>query len=72
MEIDVMAIAEVGRVSQEDIRKVSLLVCGKSSSKEDAVHLLRALGILTTPEAKPVHHVVKLGAVSTRKNRSKT
>lgn len=60
---------EVGRVSDEDIRKAALIICGKAKNKKDAQHLMMALGIVPTPDAKPVHHVVKLGAESTRKYR---
>lgn len=72
MSIDVLGTLELGSASQEDIRKVSLLVCGKARDKEDAIYLMRMLGLIANPDAKPVHHVVKLGPVSTRKNRRTT
>ena len=60
---------EVGQISKEDVRKAAIIICGRSKNKKDARHLMMALGIIPTPDAKPVHHVVKLGPVSTRKYR---
>lgn len=71
MALDGFGTFEVGRVSEEDVRKAALLICGKTRSKKEAREFLMALGIIPTPDAKPVHHVIKLGYVSTRPSRAK-
>lgn len=47
-------------------RLAALTICENAYNLEDAKELLKAVGLIHDSEAKPVHHVVKLGAVSTR------
>lgn len=59
----------------EDERKkrlASLVICGNARNVEDARFLLKACGIIPDPDAKPVHHIVKLGPVTTRPKRKTT
>jgi hypothetical protein len=69
---DVLGTFSTTPVDEETSRKVALLVCSKSKNVDDARALLQILGIIPTPDAKPVHHVVKLGYESTRKHRKKS
>lgn len=56
----------------DEQHRASLTTCHYAQTTDDARDLLRALGLIPDPEAKPIHHVVQLGPVKTRPRRKTT
>lgn len=50
----------------EEQHAAALTACHYADTVDDARDLLKALGIIPDPEAKPIHHIVQLGYVKTR------